>query len=414
MPKGIRPEGKCEECKGRFKWNEKKKAYRCPAHGTTPGSFSVYVSYKGEQIFRARNIEGEKLRTHYDAQKLVDRAESEKKNGKFDPERWRSKALVEYHPGRLIIKWYRDKSRALRKGDLKPSYVAKLKSYIRIYYIPYGIDKHLDDIRDIRSTKDFFNNLPDHLSSKYRKNIKLGLATFFNWAKKEMRLIDEIPYFPRIKTNKRIPTVVSKEFQIDLLNNFIKSYHRPIFGYMIHQGCRLGEAAVLKGSDFKQDPNLGLFVIYRRTLSEGIVVETPKDGDQRANPVFNETLEFLPKPLTHDYLFKRPGGDIYSLTALEKEFARALKVFNKAKRQEANSRGEVYDDIKITLYEFVKHSWSSQMYERGASLEDLKEYHGHSKLETSLIYTKIDVLSRFKKLADVVPFENQKKKSTKN
>ena len=83
---------------------------------------------------------------------------------------------------------------------------------------------------------------------------------------------------------------------------------------------------------------------------------------------------------------------------------------NKAKRQ-ADSRGELYDAIKIKLYEFIKHSWSSQKYEQGATLEDLKEYHGHEKLETGLIYTKINVLSRFRKLADVVHLEEAKNKA---
>ncbi len=55
-----------------------------------------------------------------------------------------------------------------------------------------------------------------------------------------------------------------------------------------------------------------------------------------------------------------------------------------------------HEPVHIGLYEFVKHSLSTQLYEEGYSLHDIQKFHGHSSPETSLIYTKIDVLKRFR------------------
>lgn len=409
MNKGIQPEGKCPVCNSRFKWDNKKRQFLCPAHLTAPKRFTMYTFFKGERIWRGSTFEGEPLRTHYEAQKLVEKANAEKRAGKFDPTKWKLKK-IEYKPGRLILKWYKEKYRAMKRGDLKPSYVVKLKSYIRLYFIPYGLKKDFDDIRNIKSCKDLFESMPQKLSLKYRSNIRMAIATFFNWCKNEEKLIDELPFIPRFPKQKYIPTVVNKEFRQFLVDNYIRPQHQNIFGFLIHQGCRPSEAIALKGDCLKDHPTLGKYVEYRRTLSEKIIVEIPKDSEARVNPIFEETMKYLPQTFADDFAFKN-NGKLYTLTVLEKELMRALRLYNADQRKMAEEKCKVWEDIKIKLYEFCKHSWSTEMYEKGASLEDLQKYHGHSKPETSLLYTKIDVLKRFKKFAEVIPIKKEVKES---
>jgi len=140
------------------------------------------------------------------------------------------------------------------------------------------------------------------------------------------------------------------------------------------------------------------------------IVEIPKDREARVNPIFEGTIKYLPKSFSDDFVFKN-NGELYTLTVLEKELARALKLYNTYQRKIAEEKGEAWENIKIKLYEFCKHSWSTEMYEKGASLEDLQKYHGHSKPETSLLYTKIDVLKRFKKFGKVIPIKKEEKES---
>ena len=325
-----------------------------------------------------------------------------------NPDKWREKRKIEFNPGRLYLKWYKEKLKAMARGDLKPSYTVKLRSYYRIYFRPYGLKKMLDDVREIKSTKDFFESLPQHLSPKYRKNLKLALAAFFHWLQKEYRMISEVPWMPDIKVPKHIPVVVDKDFQLELLNDHIKLQHRDIFGYLIHQGCRPGEAIALYPACIKTDKNLGHYVEYTRTLSEGQIVDNPKDAEDRVAPLFPETLKYIPKRLPDTLLFQN-NGKPYTLTVLEKELDRALKSYNKAMLEKAKECGADFEPVKIKLYEFVKHSLSTQLYEEGYSLHDIQKFHSHSSPETSLIYTKIDVLKRFRGRGNVVDIKKAQK-----
>ncbi len=220
-------------------------------------------------------------------------------------------------------------------------------------------------------------------------------------------MIPEVPWMPEIKVPKHIPTVVGKDFQLELLNNHIKPKHRDIFGYMIHQGCRPGEAIALSPECIKADKNLGSYVEYTKTLSEGQIVVNPKDAEDRVAPLFPETLRYIPKRLPGSLLFQN-NDKAYTLTVLEKELDRALRSYNTAMQEEARESGAVFDPVKIRLYEFVKHSLSTQLYEEGYSLHDIQKFHGHSSPETSLIYTKIDVLKRFSNRGNVIDIKQTK------
>ncbi len=404
----IDPQGKCRFCGSRFQWNEKEDMFCCPVHFTVPKLYQVRVPFNGERIRRGTDWQGNTLRSHYEAQKLAEQAKKEIAAKTFDPDKWRSKKKIEFHPGRLYLKWYREKLKAMERGDLKPSYTVKLRSYYRVYFRPYGLKKRLDDIRELKSTKDFFESLPQHLSPKYRKNLKLALAAFFHWLQKEYRMIPEVPWMPEIKVPKHIPTVVGKDFQLELLINHIMPKHRDIFWYMIYQGCRPGEAIALSPECIKADKNLGPYVEYTKTLSEGRIVDNPKDAEDRVAPLFSETLQYIPKRLHGSLLFQN-NGKAYTLTVLEKELDRALRSYNTAMQGKARESGAVFEPVKIRLYEFVKHSLSTQLYEEGYSLQDIQKFHGHSSPETSLIYTKIDVLKRFRGRSNVVDIQKAQK-----
>lgn len=400
----IDPQGKCRFCGSRFKWNEEERMFCCPVHFTVPKLFLVRIPFNGQRVLRGTDWQGNTLHSHYEAQKLVEQAKKEIAAGTFDPDRWLSKRKIEFHPGRLYVKWYKEKLKAMHRGDLKPSYTVKLRSYYRLYFRPYGEKKRLDDVRETKSTKDFFESLPQHLSPKYRKNLKLALAAFFHWMMKEYRMIDEIPWMPEIRVPKHIPVVVDKEFQLELLNNYIKPLHRNIFGYMINQGCRPGEAIALYPECIKVDKNLGPYVEYTKTLSEGQIVDNPKDAEDRVAPLFPETMQYIPKRLPGTLLFQN-NGRAYTLTVLEKELDRALNAYNKAMQEKAGESGADFEPVKIHLYEFVKHSLSTQLYEEGYSLHDIQKFHGHSSPETSLLYTKIDVLKRFRNRGSVISIQ---------
>ena len=400
--RGIYPNGRCPTCKGPFKFDKKRGIYKCLKHNTKPGNYTVAVHFKGEMIRRSRHLEGRSLTTVNDAVALKNQADADIKKGKFRPELWRSTSQNIYHPMRLILKWYWEKLHALRNGDLKPSYIRSLRGYIRNYFIPFGTEHNLQNIRDIVTTKDFFESLDrlapkkKQLSPKYRKNIRLAVATFFHWVQNEERLIDAMPFIPSITVPKKAPEVLPMEVRQSIVDNFVLPRHRPIFGYYINQGPRPGELIALIWEDIKEDPAHGKYVIYQRNMSDDVLVNSTKDDEPRFNPIFRETEKYLPpRGLAQSWVFTNMDKQ-YTTSVLRHQLYWAFKRYNKHMADEAEKQGKTWEPVKIPLYNFGKHSRSSEFYEEGYSLVDIQHYHGHSKPETSLIYTKIDVLKRFR------------------
>ena len=258
--RGIYPNGRCPTCKGPFQFDKDRGIYRCLKDNTKPVNFTVLVHFKGEPIRRSRHLDGRTLATVNDAVALQNQAAAEKKKGTFRPEIWRSTSQHMFSPGRLILKWYKEKLKGLRKGDLRPSYIRSLRGYIRNYFIPFGKEHNLQNIKDIVTTKDFFAAL-DRLAPKkkplgpnYRENIRLAVATFFHWVQNEERLIDIMPFIPTISVPEKAPEVLPIEVRCIIVDNFVKAIHRPIFGYMTYQGPRPAEAIALNVGRYQRRP----------------------------------------------------------------------------------------------------------------------------------------------------------------
>ena len=115
------------------------------------------------------------------------------------------------------------------------------------------------------------------MSPKYRENIRLAVATFFHWVQDEERLIDAMPFIPSITVPKKAPEVLPMEVRQYIVDNFVKKVHRPIFGYLRHQCPRPAELIALQVGLIKEDPLHGRYVIYQRTMSDDVLVDTTKD-----------------------------------------------------------------------------------------------------------------------------------------
>src|SRR4030042_4304568 len=123
--KGIRAEGKCPICQGKFT-SDQRKGFQCPIHLTTPKRFTIFISYKGKTIFRGTDLQGKTLRSFADAYALRTSAQSEMDSKKFDPEKWITKSSVNYKFKFLINAWYEEKLAWLRQGQLDPSFFQNL------------------------------------------------------------------------------------------------------------------------------------------------------------------------------------------------------------------------------------------------------------------------------------------------
>ncbi|MBE0427876.1 MAG: site-specific integrase [Nitrospirae bacterium] len=368
--KNIRAEGKCPVC-GRFR------APKCP-HGVFARQFFVDMKYQGIRILRGTDLDGRTLKTLDDAIALRQRLITEIQNRTFNLAKWTSKTKPDFLFQNLCEKWYQEKIREVEQKKLKPGYVVLLRQYI-INYFHYFDNL---DVRSIFNVKDFALWLPEKLSLGYQKNILTILSNFFHWCKNN-RYISEIPVFPKISVPEHQFKALSLGTRLNILE-YIPDEHKPIFTFLFYQGARPSEVRALKWDCIEGDT-----VIYKRTFSEAVLVETTKESNIRYNWIFPEVMKALPKrtfPL--DFVFKH-GKRIkkhYSGMYLRLIFYRALKAYNEKYGQ----------NLKISLYEATKHSFGTSWRQQGMPLEMIKEWFGHKSSKITERYAKIDVIEAWK------------------
>jgi integrase len=390
--KGIRPKGMCPICKKPFHFNERRMMFLCEKHQTVPTRYLVDFFYDGKRIRRGTTLDGKTLRTFVDAQGLLDQMRGEKDNKRFDPERWKSKARLDFKFSTLIWKWYEEKERLLDQGKLAPGYVPKLKSYIKHYERYFGNK----DVREIFNTKEFSRQLPPSLSLKYQKNLIMTLNSFFIWLKQE-RYTADLPVFEKIEVPEHDPVVITRETQERLLE-FIPVGHRPLFAFFFYQGCRPGEARALMWDCIDGDT-----VTIKRTFSASRLVERTKTKTIRYNYLYPETRAILPERTTITGFVFTHGKEIkrhYSAPYFNRIFRHALDEFNR----------HYGTDLKIEAYEAGKHSWGTQKVNDGVSMDLIQGWFGHTKRETTEKYAKLRVVDAFRRLNNVVPLDARKER----
>jgi integrase len=368
--KGITAIDRCKVCGKGFTQDNK---YQCPDHLTSAQRFRITFFYKGEMYRRSTTLNGATIASIQDANALYRRAMDDISGNKFLPERWQSKKKFELQFGYLIDKWYSEKEGLMLRGRLSPSYLPKLRQYVKIYYKPFFGN---EDVTEIHSLKDFANSLPATHSPKYQKNILDALRSFFIWLRED-RIIEYLPKAYKVEVPEYNFKVISTDTQYELLSH-IPEEHQPIFTFLFFQGCRPSEVRALKWKDIEDD-----IITICRTWSNHILREQTKTKNVRKIYLFPQVKDALPRRefpesfvFTHGKTLKRP----YGKTHLNDIFKAACGKMG----------------LEIKLYEATKHSWSTAQYQDGVSIKLLQKYHGHKSDKMTERYTRIDVVDVFR------------------
>lgn len=162
---------------------------------------------------------------------------------------------------------------------------------------------------------------------------------------------------------------------------------RTIFELIYSSGLRVSEVANLKVSDLDMDKKL-------------LLIRQGKFSKDRIVPVSEVALMFIRNYLgerikdkdEHIFLSGQGGGNI-SGSCIGRRFRDYLKKMDKYKKGLSTHS--------------IRHSIATHLLGNGAKLKDIKEILGHSSLESTIIYTKLEVENLKKVYKSYHPRENE-------
>jgi len=169
----------------------------------------------------------------------------------------------------------------------------------------------------------------------------------------------------RPKKSKILPTVLSQEEMIYIIQNTKNLKHRAILALIYSCGLRIGELLSLKLADIQ---------IQRRQLKI-IQAKGRKDRYVTLAQSFMPLLQnYLITYQPEVYFVEGEKGKPYSASSIRKFLYRSCKAA-KINR-------------KVTPHT-LRHSYATHLLESGVGLRHIQELLGHAKPETTMIYTHV-------------------------
>jgi len=175
----------------------------------------------------------------------------------------------------------------------------------------------------------------------------------------------EVEELIRPSKSTYLPAVLSKEEMIDLLRCTKNLKHRAVLALLYSAGLRIGEVLSLR---------LGEIDVDRRQV-------LIKNGKGRKDRVVILAESFI--PLYENYymtyqpkyfFIENPNGGVYS--------AGSIRKFLKVSARAAKIRKRVTPHT-------LRHSYATHLIENGVGLRHVQDLLGHSKPETTMIYTHV-------------------------
>lgn len=175
----------------------------------------------------------------------------------------------------------------------------------------------------------------------------------------------EINKIERPKSPKKLPSVLSKQEIISILNSISNLKHKTILSLIYSGGLRISEAVNIeikdidsnrmliniRGGKGKKDRNIGL-----------------------SEKILSMLKEYYKSYKPSKYIFEGEGGEKYSSRSIQ-------AVFQKAKKKAGINK----DATVHTL----RHSYATHLHEAGTDIRFIQELLGHSSSKTTEIYTHV-------------------------
>ncbi len=170
----------------------------------------------------------------------------------------------------------------------------------------------------------------------------------------------------RPRKSRFLPTVLSKEEVIDLLRNTRNIKHKAVLALLYSSGLRIGELINLELNDIDVDRRQ-IFIRSGKGRKDRYVIMA-----ESFRQLFSNYLMTY-RPSRYFVEGKTPGGK-YAPTSIRCFLYRACKLARIHK--------------KVTPHT-LRHSYATHLLEQGVDLRYIQELLGHSRPETTMIYTHV-------------------------
>ena len=169
----------------------------------------------------------------------------------------------------------------------------------------------------------------------------------------------------RPSKNRRLPTVLSKEEVIDIIRCTKNLKHRAILALIYSCGLRIGELLNLELRDIDID-------------RDQLIV---RNGKGRKDRYIVMAKSFL--PLLHNYMATYDPQKYFAEGApMVKYSAESIRAFLRRSCKAAEISKHVTPHT-------LRHSYATHLLENGTDIRYIQELLGHSKPETTMIYTHV-------------------------
>ena len=206
------------------------------------------------------------------------------------------------------------------------------------------------------------------LEPKYDTNtIRLTRAAILFFLRNVLKLnielnLNEIIISPKKK--KTLPKVFSKNEIIKIFNSVKNKKHKLIMIILYSAGLRLSEVINLKRENINFENNI-------------ILIENAKGKKDRVSilskNIKDELSNYISENIFHTkFLFETNRKAKYSKKSIQEILKKSSKVINK----------------HVTPH-MLRHSFATHLLEDGTDIRYIQTLLGHSKLETTQIYTKV-------------------------
>lgn len=223
------------------------------------------------------------------------------------------------------------------------------------------------------------------MDAKSRRDSRSVLRCFFAWLV-ENRAIKENPFAAvrSIKVPQKLPHFLQLEDALRILDTARTARERVI-------------SELLYGSGFRRSEVIGLD-LEDLHLEEGEARIRAKGGKDEIQPISPQAVQAIREwlPERAEILEKQKGGRAYSARAVFGE-TRALLV-----TREGRMSGQTLYDLVKELAEragidqsvyphLMRHSFATHLLNNGADLRHVQELLGHSRLQTTQVYTHVAI-----------------------